>query len=327
VIVSWDSLVLDEAIRERHSTRMFLPQSVARALVDESLALAQRAPSSSNIQPWHMVFASGPPRNRLVAALLSEVRRGPLKIPPLAVKSARNLLLGGRELHDAQVYLMLAGGSLIDVFLYRGGVLLIERGRSEGRRRGHVQSGLRNGRQPTELQGGRLHQLSGRIATDCQAKVAMTPMQNATRKRDILRRSRSAATKLRPAFFESSAGGVVACTEGLIGDQTTEYSDRPRSSTEPIAASFQLRPLSCDSCERSKGGEQRRPLSTAAPGDLCGLSAKRVRTAIRVDIQTFAYQRAGSGAGSHGRCWQRRLLRTRSGDTAVRVDAMLLTHL
>jgi nitroreductase len=30
-----------------------------------------------------MVFASGPPRNRLVAALLSEVRRGPPKIPPL----------------------------------------------------------------------------------------------------------------------------------------------------------------------------------------------------------------------------------------------------
>jgi nitroreductase len=83
VIVSWDSLVLDEAIRERHSTRMFLPQSVPRALVDESLALAQRAPSSSNIEPWHMVFASGPPRNRLVAALLSEVRRGPPKIPPL----------------------------------------------------------------------------------------------------------------------------------------------------------------------------------------------------------------------------------------------------
>jgi len=83
VIVSWDALVLDEAIRERHSTRMFLPQSVPRALVDESLALAQRAPSSSNIQPWHMVFASGPPRNRLVAALLSEVRRGPPKIPPL----------------------------------------------------------------------------------------------------------------------------------------------------------------------------------------------------------------------------------------------------
>jgi nitroreductase len=83
VIVSWHSLVLDEAIRERHSTRMFLPQSVPRALVDESVALAQRAPSSSNIQPWHMVFASGPPRDRLVAALLDEARLRPPNIPPL----------------------------------------------------------------------------------------------------------------------------------------------------------------------------------------------------------------------------------------------------
>jgi nitroreductase len=62
---------------------MFLPQLVPRALVDESLALAQRAPSNSNLQPWHMVFASGPPRNRLVAALLDVVRRGPPNIPPL----------------------------------------------------------------------------------------------------------------------------------------------------------------------------------------------------------------------------------------------------
>jgi nitroreductase len=83
VTVSWHSLVLDEAIRERHSTRMFLPQPVPRALVDESLALAQYAPSNSNIQPWHLVLASGPPRDRLVAALLDAARRGPPNIPPL----------------------------------------------------------------------------------------------------------------------------------------------------------------------------------------------------------------------------------------------------
>ena len=83
MIVSWHALVLDEAITERHSTRMFLPKPVPRALVDESLALAQHAPSNSNIQPWHVVFASGPPRDRLVAALLNAARRGPPNIPPL----------------------------------------------------------------------------------------------------------------------------------------------------------------------------------------------------------------------------------------------------
>jgi len=83
VIVSWHALVLDEAITERHSTRMFLPRPVPRALVDESLALAQYARSNSNIQPWHMVFASGPCRDRLGAALLDAARRGPPNIPPL----------------------------------------------------------------------------------------------------------------------------------------------------------------------------------------------------------------------------------------------------
>jgi nitroreductase len=77
-------LDLDQAIRERHSTRMFLPhQPVPRELVDEALALAQCAPSNSNIQPWHIVFASGPCRDRLVAALLEEAKRRPPNIPPL----------------------------------------------------------------------------------------------------------------------------------------------------------------------------------------------------------------------------------------------------
>jgi nitroreductase len=76
-------LDLDQAIRERHSTRMFLPQPVPRELVNEALALAQWAPSNSNIQPWHMVFASGAPRDRLVAALLDEARCRPPNIPPL----------------------------------------------------------------------------------------------------------------------------------------------------------------------------------------------------------------------------------------------------
>src|SRR5882724_9702342 len=76
-------LDLDQAIRERHSTRMFLPQPVPRELVEETLALAVCAPSNSNIQPWHLVFASGAPRDRLVAALLDEAQRRPPNIPPL----------------------------------------------------------------------------------------------------------------------------------------------------------------------------------------------------------------------------------------------------
>jgi nitroreductase len=50
---------LDQTILERHSTRLFLPNKpVPRELLDEPVALAVHAPSNSNIQPWHMVFAS-----------------------------------------------------------------------------------------------------------------------------------------------------------------------------------------------------------------------------------------------------------------------------
>ena len=74
---------LEEVIRGRHSTRMFLPKPVPQGVVDEALAVAQLAPSNSNIQPWHMVFASGPVRDGLVAALLEEALRRPPNIPPL----------------------------------------------------------------------------------------------------------------------------------------------------------------------------------------------------------------------------------------------------
>jgi nitroreductase len=75
---------LEEVIRERHSIRMFLPdRPVARELVDEAVDLAIHAPSNSNIQPWHLVFASGPARDRLVAALLEAAQAGPPQVPEL----------------------------------------------------------------------------------------------------------------------------------------------------------------------------------------------------------------------------------------------------
>lgn len=75
---------LDDAIRERRSIRMFLPDKpVPRELVDEAVALATTAPSNCNIQPWQVVFASGAARDRLVAAMLAEATSGPLQGPPV----------------------------------------------------------------------------------------------------------------------------------------------------------------------------------------------------------------------------------------------------
>ena len=75
---------LETAIAERHSTRLFLrDQPVPRELVDEALAMAVRAPSNSNVQPWQAVFASGAARDRLVEALMAQARTGSPKVPAL----------------------------------------------------------------------------------------------------------------------------------------------------------------------------------------------------------------------------------------------------
>lgn len=75
---------LDETIVARRSTRLFLrDKPVPRELVDEALDLAVHAPSNSNVQPWQLVFASGPARDRLVEALLADARSGPPRVPQL----------------------------------------------------------------------------------------------------------------------------------------------------------------------------------------------------------------------------------------------------
>jgi nitroreductase len=75
---------LENAITARRSTRLFLrDRPVPRELVDEALELAIHAPSNSNIQPWHLVLASGNARDRLVAALLEEAVSKPPKVPTL----------------------------------------------------------------------------------------------------------------------------------------------------------------------------------------------------------------------------------------------------
>jgi nitroreductase len=74
---------LDRAILERHSTRRFLPQPVPREIVDEALALAQHAPSNSNIQPSRLVFVSGTARDRLKDTLFGVADHEAPRIPAL----------------------------------------------------------------------------------------------------------------------------------------------------------------------------------------------------------------------------------------------------
>jgi nitroreductase len=74
---------LDQAISGRHSIRRFLQRPVPKELIEECLALAQRAPSNSNIQPWHLYIAAGAVRERLKEALMEVARQSEPKVPAL----------------------------------------------------------------------------------------------------------------------------------------------------------------------------------------------------------------------------------------------------
>lgn len=62
----------DEAIRSRQSIRAFLPdKAVSRATVEEILAVAARAPSGTNIQPWKVHVLAGERKAELTRRILA----------------------------------------------------------------------------------------------------------------------------------------------------------------------------------------------------------------------------------------------------------------
>ncbi len=76
-------LDFEALVRSRSSIRRFLPTPIPRELIDEALALAQLAPSNSNIQPWRFFFTDGERTEQLREALMAEVRASPRELAPL----------------------------------------------------------------------------------------------------------------------------------------------------------------------------------------------------------------------------------------------------
>lgn len=59
------SSVVDRVMRERHSVRAFLPTPVPRAAIEAILAVAARAPSGTNTQPWQVYVLTGKAKEAL----------------------------------------------------------------------------------------------------------------------------------------------------------------------------------------------------------------------------------------------------------------------
>ena len=61
---------VEDAITSRRSVRRFLPDPVDRETVERLLAIAARAPSGTNIQPWRVYAVAGEAKAELSAAIL-----------------------------------------------------------------------------------------------------------------------------------------------------------------------------------------------------------------------------------------------------------------
>ena len=62
---------VDAAITSRRSLRAFLPKPVDRALVEKILAVASRAPSGTNTQPWRVYVLTGQSKGELSRKILA----------------------------------------------------------------------------------------------------------------------------------------------------------------------------------------------------------------------------------------------------------------
>jgi len=67
---------VDEALLTRRSARAFRRDPVPRALVEEILQVASRAPSGTNVQPWKIHVVAGEVRERLEREVLAHRENG-----------------------------------------------------------------------------------------------------------------------------------------------------------------------------------------------------------------------------------------------------------
>jgi nitroreductase len=70
-IASECASAVDEAITSRKSIRAFLPTPVPRAVIEQILAIAARAPSGTNTQPWNVHVLTGGAKDELSRKILA----------------------------------------------------------------------------------------------------------------------------------------------------------------------------------------------------------------------------------------------------------------
>jgi nitroreductase len=81
--MSGERNTVTDAVLGRRSVRAFQPRPVDRALIEEMLGIAARAPSGGNLQPWRVDVLAGEPLAALKAEALASTRAAmELKVYP-----------------------------------------------------------------------------------------------------------------------------------------------------------------------------------------------------------------------------------------------------
>ena len=70
-----EQAIVDEALTSRRSVRAFLPTPVGDATIRDILAVAARAPSGTNMQPWKAYVVQGEKKQALSEAILNSGMR------------------------------------------------------------------------------------------------------------------------------------------------------------------------------------------------------------------------------------------------------------
>lgn len=78
-ITAQTTAAVDAAITSRRSIRAYLPTPVPRATIEDILAVAARAPSGTNTQPWKVTVLTGDSLQRLGGAILA-VHNDPVQL-------------------------------------------------------------------------------------------------------------------------------------------------------------------------------------------------------------------------------------------------------
>ncbi len=126
---------LDEAMMGRRSIRGYLDKPVPRALIEEVIALANRAPSSMNTQPWHMHVLTGEVLDRVRAGNSERMLAG---IPPQ------------REIPDHGAYAGVHRDRQVEIAKQLFGAMGIERD-DKARRQDWVMRGFRQFDAPVSI--------------------------------------------------------------------------------------------------------------------------------------------------------------------------------